>query len=169
MSNPMVVIVTGARSGARQADVSRALDAWNATRPVGVLIHGDCPDRHRGIGGALVAVVCRLELRGAFSRGLAVDACADRWAAEAPGVVPHRMPASWEVHGKAAGPIRNRRMAKELARYRDAGRNVAVLAFPGGDGTADMVRAAHAERLPVCRWQEGAWCREHPVQTTMEV
>ena len=41
-------------------------------------------------------------------------------------------PADWAAHGKAAGPIRNQRML-------DAGADL-VIAFPGGRGTADMVR-----------------------------
>lgn len=51
----------------------------------------------------------------------------------------HRVPykavhPEWNRHGKAAGPIRNREMlglAPDL-----------VVAFPGGRGTADMVRQA---------------------------
>jgi hypothetical protein len=43
----------------------------------------------------------------------------------------------WECHGKAAGPIRNQKM---LDKYSPA----VVVAFPGGTGTADMVRRAHS-------------------------
>ena len=41
-------------------------------------------------------------------------------------------PAHWDKDGKAAGPIRNRRMLKE-------GQPDLVIAFPGGKGTKDMV------------------------------
>jgi aspartokinase-like uncharacterized kinase len=44
-------------------------------------------------------------------------------------------PADWRGHGKSAGPIRNQRMI-------DDGKPDLVLAFPGGRGTADMVRRA---------------------------
>lgn len=44
------------------------------------------------------------------------------------------MPAEWTKHGKAAGPIRN---AEMLAHSPDL-----IVAFPGGRGTADMVRKA---------------------------
>ena len=44
-----------------------------------------------------------------------------------------RFPADWKAHGKAAGPIRNRQMAK----YADA-----VVLFPGGRGTASMRKEA---------------------------
>lgn len=50
--------------------------------------------------------------------------------------------ADWERHGKGAGPIRNQTMI-------DQGRPDAVLAFPGGRGTADMVRRARAAGVRV--------------------
>lgn len=50
--------------------------------------------------------------------------------------------ANWRAHGKAAGPIRNQRML-------DEGRPDLVLAFPGGRGTADMVRQARAAGVEV--------------------
>ena len=43
--------------------------------------------------------------------------------------------ADWKKHGKAAGPIRNQNMI-------DKARPDLVIAFPGGRGTADMVRRA---------------------------
>jgi hypothetical protein len=46
-----------------------------------------------------------------------------------------RFPADWQKHGRAAGPIRNQQML-------DEGRPDLVIAFPGGRGTADMVRRA---------------------------
>ena len=49
--------------------------------------------------------------------------------------------ADWAKHGRAAGPIRNRQML-------DAGADL-VVAFPGGSGTADMVRQARARGVPV--------------------
>jgi len=50
--------------------------------------------------------------------------------------VPYTVfPANWGVHGKAAGPIRNKRML-------DEGKPDLVLAFPGGAGTMNMVSQA---------------------------
>lgn len=50
--------------------------------------------------------------------------------------VPYQVwPAKWHLLGKAAGPIRNKQMLNEFQP------NV-VLAFPGGRGTAHMVRIA---------------------------
>lgn len=51
-------------------------------------------------------------------------------------------PADWRTHGRAAGPIRNQQML-------DEGRPTKVFAFPGGRGTADMVRRAKAAGVPV--------------------
>jgi predicted Rossmann-fold nucleotide-binding protein len=65
------------------------------------------------------------------------------------------LPADWRRHGRAAGPIRNRELL-ELAISRAealssaaAPASVLVVAFPGGVGTASLVRearrlAAHA-------------------------
>lgn len=50
-------------------------------------------------------------------------------------------PADWKRHGKAAGPIRNQQML-------DAGADL-VIAFPGGRGTADMVKRAKGAGVPV--------------------
>lgn len=50
--------------------------------------------------------------------------------------------ANWRAHGRRAGPIRNQRMI-------DEGKPDLVIAFPGGRGTADMVRRAKAAGLQV--------------------
>lgn len=50
--------------------------------------------------------------------------------------------ADWNKHGKAAGYIRNRQMLEE-------GKPDLVIAFPGGNGTADMVAQARAAKVPV--------------------
>jgi len=74
------------------------------------------------------------------------DALARKWAI----VNNHhleRYPAEWRKHGKAAGPIRNQQMI-------DEGRPTMVFAFPGGRGTADMVRRAKAAGVPVHHFGE---------------
>ena len=50
-------------------------------------------------------------------------------------------PPDWERHGRAAGPLRNQEML-------DAGPDL-VVAFPGGRGTADMIRRAKAVGIKV--------------------
>ena len=52
--------------------------------------------------------------------------------------------AEWEKHGRAAGPIRNKLMLGE-------GRPDMVVAFPGGRGTANMVKQAEAAGVRVIR------------------
>jgi len=61
------------------------------------------------------------------------------------GVVVEVYPANWKEHGLAAGPIRNQEML-------DAGPDLLV-AFPGGRGTADMVRRARQAGLEVIEAQ----------------
>lgn len=53
-------------------------------------------------------------------------------------------PADWKQYGKAAGPIRNQRMI-------DEGKPELCVAFPGGRGTADMVRRAEAAGVRIHR------------------
>ncbi len=55
--------------------------------------------------------------------------------------------ADWSV-GKSAGPQRNQRML-------DEGHPDGVVAFPGGSGTADMLRRAEAASVPVWRVSGG--------------
>lgn len=50
--------------------------------------------------------------------------------------------ADWNAHGKAAGYIRNQQML-------DEGKPDMVIAFPGGRGTADMVKRAKKAGVPV--------------------
>lgn len=51
-------------------------------------------------------------------------------------------PEDWRKLGKKAGPIRNSRML-------DEGKPDICVAFPGGDGTADMVRKCIKAKVPV--------------------
>ena len=65
-----------------------------------------------------------------------------RFCAEDLGLQTEAHPANWDKYGKRAGFIRNQEMA-------DAGADLCV-AFPGGNGTADMIRRAEAAGIP-CR------------------
>jgi hypothetical protein len=69
------------------------------------------------------------------------DRLAWSWA-NSRGIETRTFVADWENQGKAAGTIRNKRML-------EVGRPDAVIAFPGGVGTAHMVRIANAAKLPV--------------------
>lgn len=69
---------------------------------------------------------------------------ADRMAydwVKARDILIEEYPAEWDKHGKAAGFIRNQDML-------DSGVDV-VVAFPGGRGTADMVRRARKAGVEV--------------------
>ena len=77
---------------------------------------------------------------------------ADRQAREwglANGLVVQTFDADWHRHGRLAGPIRNQRML-------DEGQPDLVVAFPGGHGTADMVRKAMAAGIEVHVFAETA-------------
>lgn len=50
--------------------------------------------------------------------------------------------ADWETLGRKAGPIRNQKML-------DEGKPELVIAFPGGRGTADMIRRAKAAGIRI--------------------
>lgn len=52
--------------------------------------------------------------------------------------------AQWSNFGRAAGPMRNRAMLDEM-------KPTMLIAFPGGRGTADCIRAAEERGIPV-------WC-----------
>lgn len=69
------------------------------------------------------------------------DSLADEWACRN-GITVERYPANWKLHGRAAGPIRNQHMLK--ASKPDGG-----VAFPGGRGTADMVKRLQDAGIPV--------------------
>ena len=69
------------------------------------------------------------------------DTLANAWARER-GVPLTLFRADWAADGRAAGPARNRRMLAEF-------RPDLVIAFPGGDGTAHMVRIARAAGVRV--------------------
>ena len=64
------------------------------------------------------------------------DTLAAMWATSR-GIPRLGYPANWERDGRGAGPIRNRLMLEK-------GKPDVVIAFPGGRGTADMVRQAKA-------------------------
>lgn len=69
------------------------------------------------------------------------DTLAAEWASLA-NVPVKAYPANWERDGVAAGPIRNRLMLLD-------GKPDFVIAFPGGLGTADMVKIARDAGIQV--------------------
>jgi hypothetical protein len=69
--------------------------------------------------------------------GTGADVLAGEWAMGR-GVQVIEYMADWDRHGRSAGPRRNAQMLRD-------GRVDLVIAFPGGEGTADMVRRARVE------------------------
>lgn len=105
----IVIVVTGGRDFADRGLLRRTLDRLHHEQGVAMVAHGDA--------------------RGA-------DKLADEWAKDR-GVVRYVCPASWGLHGRKAGPIRNRQML-------ESAKPDLVVAFPGGKGTADCCRQAEA-------------------------
>lgn len=75
------------------------------------------------------------------------DRLARLWA-EAFGIPVETFEADWENQGSFAGPARNARMLAE-------GQPDWVIAFPGGRGTADMVRKARRAGVKVVEIAHG--------------
>ena len=69
------------------------------------------------------------------------DSLAGEWA-KRNDVFLKIFPADWKQFGKSAGPKRNQKMIEE-------GKPDLVIAFPGGNGTADMIRRARRSNIPV--------------------
>ena len=100
-------------------------------------------------GGRLVHLVLHGGARGA-------DAAIGRAAGQL-GWCSLAMPAQWQQHGRAAGPIRNRELLQQAIARAEAHTfpgslaSVLVVAFPGGPGTASLVREARrmASHSPV--------------------
>ena len=107
------VLFTGSRNWYNDRIIAKVIDSLPADA---VVIHG-------AARGGADAIVDRL----AKARGLKVEA----------------YPADWNMHGKAAGPIRNQRMI-------DEGRPTEAYAYPMFDskGTWDCVRRCEAAGVP---------------------
>lgn len=76
------------------------------------------------------------------------DRLARQWC-EARGVDFAEIPALWEARGRAAGPRRNALQARVAERLAPSG--WVLVAFPGGRGTASMVREAQRYGARVIR------------------
>ena len=100
-------------------------------------------------GGRLVHLLLHGGARGA-------DAAIGR-AAQQLGWSALVMPAQWQLHGRAAGPIRNRELLEQAIAQAVSHSSpscltsVLVVAFPGGAGTASLVMETRrmASRSPV--------------------
>lgn len=57
--------------------------------------------------------------------------------------------ADWKTHGRAAGPVRNKRMLEAAIQAKGVSDRLLVLAATGGRGTADMTKRARKAGLRV--------------------
>lgn len=103
----MRIVVTGGREYENRVHVFHVLDCLDQINPITELTHG-------------------------AARG--VDQFADEWAQQH-GVPRVKFPPDWNAFGKAAGPVRNRKML-------DHSQPDLVVAFPGGRGTEDCKQVA---------------------------
>jgi len=126
----LVIAAGGGRDLAwPQQRIAAELLARTGGRPVHLLLHGGARGADAAIG------------RAAQQLG---------WASLV-------MPAQWQLHGRAAGPIRNRELLEQAISRAEAHSSpgyqasVLVVAFPGGTGTASLVQQARrmASRSPV--------------------
>lgn len=109
-----VVLVCGSHKFGKEVDVWNALSEMHEKEPITAIVHG----------GAKF-----------------IDSFAGSWAVFY-GVPQIIYPANWDMHGLAAGPIRNTRML--VCEQPDK-----VVAFKGGNGTKDMVTKAKKAKVPV--------------------
>lgn len=114
-----IVIVTGSRKYTNGKRVNQILDAAVERLGMTLLIQGG-------------------------AKGL--DTLAWKWA-DKRGFPSRRFPADWNAHGNNAGPIRNAEMAEFALNYPDPDK--ICIAFPGGDGTADMIIAAWSRGIRI--------------------
>lgn len=113
----MKAIVCGGRNERDASKVFRALDSLHEKYSFDTIIEGG----QRTIDTKLKKIVG------------GVDYFAMVWAL-AMGIDHIERRADWKKHRKSAGPIRNQKMLREEPDV--------VIAFPGGAGTANMVRIA---------------------------
>ncbi len=76
-----------------------------------------------------------------------------QWAQDR-GVELVKFPADWNKHGKGAGPIRNQQMLNE-------GKPDGVVAFPGRNGTADMIYRSKMAGLEVWEPEDERHTKPH--------
>lgn len=104
-----------------------------------------CGGRHYGDRAAVFDILNKIEPMVVVHGGASgADTLAAEWCETVDYSKSVSYPADWSRYGRAAGPLRNQRMLDENYARLDL-----VVAFPGGRGTADMVRRARESRVPI--------------------
>lgn len=121
----IIAVVTGGRFNRDVPTIEGILSDFHAATPFVKLYHGDC--RRYDALQQEVPTPDRIAHFWAEGAGIPIVAC----------------PAAWHIHGRAAGPIRNRQMLEDAKDEADRlGIPVKLFAFDGGRGTADCIRQA---------------------------
>ena len=118
-----------------------------------VIICGGRKSRIDAHGQAWLTTLGITHVRHGAAQG--VDTDADTWASTQ-GIPSQAYPVTsldWNTYGRQAGPARNREMLHELLEDRQHGVHIAVIAFPGGPGTANMCYQAVQAHVPVLHYQ----------------
>lgn len=128
----MKVLVCGGRTYENDGILNLTLDAIHAALGIDLIVHGDA--------GKFYEAPISSEVCGFW---VGADKMAAQWARQ------HNVPEKfykpdWGKYGKKGGPIRNQQMLDENPDI------ALVVAFPGGRGTADMVKRAKAGGYKVC-------------------
>jgi len=119
------ILVCGGRDYRNRGVVWKTLNEYPELT---IVVHGDAPGADR-----LARDYCqRYRMHAMLSRGPVTD---------------RPYPANWKTDGGRAGPLRNQRMID--TEHKPTQPIDLVIAFPGGSGTADMVRRAKAAGIPV--------------------
>lgn len=128
---PWRVLVCGGRDFSDVARASMVLNHyWNECNGFEVLIHGAAPGADT------------LAAEWAKMVGVETLAFPAQWTDLTTQPCVTRRRADGTPYNVLAGSIRNTRMLRE-------GKPTLVIAFPGGNGTADMVRKSHMAKVPV--------------------
>lgn len=115
------VWVAGGRDYADKLRVFDVLTAYHLRHHIAMIVHGACKNRLGELAGA--------------------DGYAEQWAIDHE--VPYiGVPAQWSIHGRSAGPIRNRSLD-------DQWQPDYLIAFPGGRGTQSAIEIAQKRGIPV--------------------
>lgn len=141
-----VVAVTGGRDVVPTKEELRLFLRWCDDQGVDEVRHGDCNEITRP-DGSRIRGVDRTVADASTDHGMRVVA----------------FPAHWDTHVRAAGAIRNKEML--LGERGSAGTVHALVAWPGGRGTADCKRRAQANGIDVIEIEQ---LKDTEERTTMD-
>lgn len=120
----IIVLVSGGRAYNDRKTVFATLDRIHAEKVIAGILHGACPNRK--VNGKTI---------------WSADMLAQAWALDRE-IAYCGVPAKWKTGklGKGEGPARNQIMADAQPHY--------AVFFPGGTGTADMLKRVEAHNIP---------------------